>query len=131
MRVWSSGAQRVEQPGGELGLLDREGGTVRDVVEREDDPLHAGVEQGRELRQQGVSVTVASVVDVETGRQSEAEPGSLSLCVLCERAKRCDLRGVVRVAPTIAMLGIALRRVHVRVHAAFGEELDHRESVRG
>ena len=131
MRVGSASAQGVEQPGGELRLLDREVGAVRDVVEREDDPLHPGVEQGRELRQQRASVLVASVVDVEAGRQREAESGAVSLCVLRERAELVDLRGVVGIAPTIAMLRVALRRVHIRVHAAFGDELDHREAVRG
>ena len=42
--VGSPRAEGVEQPVGELGLLDREAGTVRDVVECENDPLHPGVE---------------------------------------------------------------------------------------
>ena len=110
-------------------MLERKAGSVGDVVEREDDPLHPGVEQWRELLQQRVVVAFASVVDVEPGGQREAETRALSGRVLPERAELCDLRGFVRVAPAITMLRIALRRVHVRVHAAFGEELDHRESI--
>ena len=68
-------------------MLERKAGSIRDVVEREDDPLHPGVEQWRELLQQRIAIAPASVVDVEPGGQRESETGALAGRVLRERTE--------------------------------------------
>ena len=79
---------------------------------------------GCELGEQRGAVGVRLVVDVETGRDREAEPHAVRVGVRGELAEARELVGVVRDAPLGPVLGVVLRRVHVRVHAPRREERD-------
>ena len=109
--------ERVEQPGGELGLLGARPGCIgmsSSARTNHSTPASSRARAWPATRRGHGRF----VVDVEPGRDREPEAGAESLCVRRERPKVVELGGVVRRRATVAVLRVVLRRVHVRVHAA-------------
>ena len=119
----ASGATTSARPGRPRGP-----GRVGMSSSAEHDPVDAGIEQRRELGEQRRAVRRGPVVDVEARGDREAEPGRRRARTTSARsAELASSAAVVRIPPRVAVLGVRLRCVHVRVHPARGEELDGRE----
>ncbi len=128
--VGTFGAQRLEQPGRECRLADREPGDERDVIEQEQEPGHAGVEQRLQLPQQRGPIRFGLVGDVEAGGDGEAEPDAEIRRVRGELSEPTHFVGVVQLSPSCTVLRIVLRCIRVCVHSTRREERTHVEARR-
>ena len=95
-----------------------------DVVEGDVERANPEVVHLLQLGHERLVVGVARVADGVSGREREREPHVVLGRRRHEVAELCELVGRVRVAPAIAVIGVVLRRVDVRVGLDVTVELD-------
>ena len=117
--------REAQRPHLHLGLGRRRPG--RDVVEEHAHGLCAHVEQLVELGAQGRLVGFVGGV-VAARCEGEHHPHAARRAVGHQRLKLTRRVGGVRLAPAVAVVGVVLGPVHVRVEAARREEVDHLEA---
>ena len=125
-----AGAQIVEQPRREVGLIGAELRPRRDVVEREHEPSDTGVEERDEFGEQRGAVVGIAVPDVEAGGEREAEARASLRARRRQLPEPCRFLVVVGLAPLGPVPGVVLRRVHVHVHPPLRKEGDGVEAGR-
>src|SRR5262249_24127817 len=122
------GAERFVEPRHERTLTRRETGLYGNVVEKQQEPVDTRVAQRLQLAQQHRPVRVRLVVDVESGRDREAETDAVTRAVRGQLTEAGELFALVWYPPFGAVPRVVLRRVGVRVHAVGGEKRDDFEA---